>query len=80
MGYLEQIMGDSEEVVYRTHRHAIVLLQRTMGWLFAFLVFVGLGLVVLLAAQDEPGTKTRFIIGLIILISLVMPLYLIIST
>ncbi|MFC2037350.1 PH domain-containing protein [Chloroflexota bacterium] len=79
MGYVEQIMGDSEQVVYRTHQHAIVLLQRTVGWLFAFLVFVGLGLVVFFAPQDEPGTKIRFIIGLIILVSLVMPLYLIIS-
>jgi hypothetical protein len=80
MGYVETIMGDNEQVVYQTHRHVIVLLRRIVGWLFAFLVFLGLGLVVLLYPENEQGTRIRFLIGLIALGSLVMPLYLIIST
>jgi hypothetical protein len=80
MGYVETIMGDNEQVVYQTHRHVIVLLRRIVGWLFAFLVFLGLGLVVLLYPENEQGTRIRFLIGLVALGSLVMPLYLIIST
>jgi hypothetical protein len=73
MGYVEKIMGDNEEALYRTHPHWIVLLQRVVGWLFAFLVFLGLGLALFFLEDD----KQRFTIGLIALVSVVMPLYLI---
>jgi hypothetical protein len=79
MGYLEQILGSNERVVYRTHLHAIVLLQRVLASLFAFLVFLGLGLAILLPGKDETGTQIRFVIGLIALGSLIMPLYLVVS-
>jgi hypothetical protein len=79
MGYIEKIMGDNERVVYRTHQHFIVLLGRVLGSLFAFLVFLALGLVVLLPKADEAGNEVRFVVGLIALGSLVMPLYLIVS-
>lgn len=79
MGYIDQIMGDTEQVVYRTHLHVVVLCQRTVGWLLAFVVFLGLGLAVLVPPNDEQGTKIRFLIGLSALASLVMPVYLIIS-
>jgi hypothetical protein len=79
MGYIEKVMGTNERVVYRTHQHFIVLLGRVLGSLFAFLVFLALGLVVLLPKADEAGNEIRFIVGLIALGSLVMPLYLIIS-
>ena len=79
MGYLEQILGSNEHVVYRTHLHAIVLLQRVLASLFAFLVFLGLGLAILLPGDDETGNQIRFVIGLIALGSLIMPLYLIAS-
>jgi hypothetical protein len=79
MGYVEKIMGDSERVAYRTHLHAIVLCQRIVGSLFAFVVFLALGLAVLLPASDQSGDKIRFTVGLIALGSLVLPLYVIVS-
>lgn len=79
MGYVEKILGDSEYVVYRTYQHLIVLLQRIVTSLFAFLVFLAVGLAVLVPPLDEPGNKVRFTVGLIALGSLVMPLYLIVS-
>jgi hypothetical protein len=79
MGYLEKILGDNERIVYRTHLHLIVLLERLIGSLFAFLVFLALGLVVLLARADEGGNEIRLVVGIIALGSLVMPLYLIAS-
>jgi hypothetical protein len=79
MGYLEEILGSNERVVYRTHQHAIVLLQRVLASLFAFVVFLGLGLAILVPKADEAGDQVRFVIGVIALGSLVMPLYLIVS-
>ena len=79
MGYVEKTLGDTESVVYRTHQHAIVLFQRILTSLFAFLVFLAVGLAVLLPGTDESGNKVRTIIGVIALVSLVMPIYLIIS-
>ena len=79
MGYVERILGDRERVVYRTRQHVIVLLQRAIGSLFVFLVFLGLGLAVLLPPDDQVGRDIRFIVGVIALGSLVMPLYLIAS-
>jgi len=55
MGYIERILGDNERVVYRTPAF-IVLLGRVLGSLFAFLVFLALGLVVLLPNTDDSGT------------------------
>jgi len=79
MGYVERILGDNERVVYSTHQHAIVLLGRLLGSLFAFVVFLGLGLAVLIPDADEAGNEVRFIVGVIALCSLVLPLYLIVS-
>ena len=71
MGYIEKIMGDNEQVIYRTHQHAIVLLKRTAGWLFAFLVFVALAIVILAVKNDD----VRFWGGVTALISLIVPVY-----
>ncbi len=79
MGYVEKAMGDNERMLYRTHRHAIVLFQRIFGSLFAFLVFLAVGLTVLLSGAEEGGDRTRVILGMIALFSLVMPVYLIVS-
>ncbi len=79
MGYVEKILGNNECVVYRTHLHFVVLVQRLFSSLFAFLVFLGLGLVILLPRPGEAGNEIRFIVGLIALGTLVMPLYLIVS-
>lgn len=77
MGYIEKVMGDRERALYRTHLHFIVLLQRIAGSFFAWAVFLGIGLIVLLTAENEVGDKIRFTVGLIVLGSLVLPLYLI---
>jgi hypothetical protein len=79
MGYVENVMGDSEYVVYRTHQHAVVLVERVLASLFVFAVFLAIGFAVLLPAEGESGNRIRFVVGLIALGSLVMPLYLIVS-
>jgi uncharacterized membrane protein YdbT with pleckstrin-like domain len=79
MGYVEKILGDNEQVLYRTHLHAIVLLQRIVGALFAFAVFLALGLAVLLPPADRSGDQVRFWIGVIALCTLILPAYLLIS-
>jgi len=70
MGYIEKILGDNEQVMYRTHQHVIILLQRIVGWLFAFLVFVAAA--VLIATQND---DVRSKIGIVALFSLVLPAY-----
>jgi len=79
MGYVEQILGDSEQVVHQTRRHAIVLLQRTIGWFLAAVIFLGVGLAVLVPSDTDQGARIRFLVGLSALISVVVPVYLIIS-
>jgi hypothetical protein len=68
-------MGDNERTVYQTHQHAIVLLERIILWLLALLVFLGLGLTLLLSGDDGAGEKIRWFIGLVLLISLLIPAY-----
>jgi hypothetical protein len=80
MGYVENIMGDNERTVYETHQHAIVLLERIVLWLLALLVFLGLGLTLLLSGDNDAGEKIRWFIGLVLLISLLIPAYSIAST
>ena len=79
MGYIEKAMGDGERILYRTHLHVVVLFLRIFASLFAFLVFLAVGLAVLLSGTGEGGNQVRFIIGLIALGSLVMPGYLVVS-
>jgi hypothetical protein len=79
MGYVENIMGDNERTVYQTHQHAIVLLERIILWLLALLVFLGFGLTLLLSGDDQAGEKIRWYIGLVLLVSLLIPVYLIAS-
>lgn len=79
MGYIEKVMGDHEHAIYRTHLHFIVLLQRIAGSFFAFAVFLGTGLVVLLTPENDAGDKVRFVVGLIVLFSAALPLYAIVA-
>lgn len=79
MGYLDNIMGDNERIAYSTHQHFIVLLGRVLGTLFAFVVFLAVGFVVLLSPAGESGDRLRFVIGVIAMGSLVLPAYLIVS-
>lgn len=76
MGYVEQILGDNERLVYRTHQHAVVLVERIAGWLFAFFVFLGVGLAWFL----QEGDRTRVYLGIIVLGTLVLPAYLVLRT
>jgi hypothetical protein len=79
MGYVEQAMGDNERVLYTTRLHVVVLFLRIFASLFAFLVFLAVGLAVLLPSSSESGDQVRVIIGVIALVSLVMPAYLVVS-
>jgi hypothetical protein len=79
MGYVEKIMGDNERALYRTHQHVIVLFERVLGSLFAFAVFLAVGLALLVPPEGQEGDRVRFVVGVIALGSLVMPLYLIVS-
>lgn len=80
MGYVEKILSDKEHIIYRTHQHIVVLLERLAALLFAFAVFLAVGLTVLLAGNDLEGDRVRFIVGVIALGSLVLPLYVVISS
>jgi hypothetical protein len=62
-------------VLYQTHQHLIVLLGQIVGWFFAFLVFLGVGLAVFLVQTD----RVRFYIGVVALGSLVLPVALVVS-
>ena len=73
MGYIDRLLGDSERVQYSTHRHVIVLIQRTVLWLLTFLLFLGIGLVILFWPEGDQGTRIRWWIGLIALVSLLVP-------
>ena len=79
MSYIDKILANNERVVYRTHRHIVVLLGRLLSSAFAFLVFLGVGLAVLIPETSEAGNEIRFVVGVIALGTLVMPLYLIVS-
>jgi hypothetical protein len=80
MGYVEDVLGDNEQILHRTHQHLIVLGERMGALLFTMAVFLAVGLVILLAPRDESGNEVRFIVGLIALGSLILPVGDIIST
>jgi hypothetical protein len=79
MGYVDKVLSDNEHIVYSTHRHLIVLLEKVAALLFAVAVFLALGLTVLLASDDAAGDTVRFVVGVIALCSLVLPLYVVVS-
>lgn len=79
MGYLEKVLSDNEHIIYRTHQHVIVLLERVAALLFTVAVFLTLGLTVLLAGDDPAGDTVRFVAGLIALGSLALPVYVVVS-
>lgn len=80
MGYVEKVLSNNERIIYRTHQHIIVLLERLAALLFAVAVFLALGLTVLMASDDPAGDRVRFVVGLIALGGLVLPLYVIVSS
>ena len=80
MGFVEDVLGDNEQILHRTHQHLIVLGERMGALLFTMAVFLAVGLVILLAPRGESGNEVRFVVGLIALGSLVLPVGVIIST
>jgi hypothetical protein len=79
MGYIERILGDSERTIYRTHRHIIVLFRRILAWLLAFVLFLGGGIVMLVWKNAAQGERIRWWIGLGVLCTLAIPLFLLIK-
>ncbi|MFN2290321.1 MAG: PH domain-containing protein [Anaerolineae bacterium] len=79
MGYVEDVLGDKEQILHRTHQHLIVLIERVLALLFTVGVFLALGLAILLAPRGDSGNQVRFVVGLIALGSLILPVYVIIS-
>ena len=73
MGYVEKIMGDNEKVVYRTHLHWIVLLERILVALLLFLVFLGFAVAVFSPKLGDPGNRARWIVGLVVLCCAILP-------
>lgn len=79
MGYIEDALGDKEQILHRTHQHLIVLVERALALLFTVAVFLAVGLAILLAPRGDSGNQVRFVVGLIALGSLILPVYVIIS-
>jgi hypothetical protein len=82
MGYVERLMGDNERPLYQTHQHAIVLLGRIAGALFAFVVFAALATALFAGSTvvNLPNTTVPLgsVVGLIILGTLIVPVVLIV--
>ena len=83
MGYIQELMADTEEPLYQAHQHVIVLLGRVLGWLFAFLVFGTLAVLLLFFGDywiDLAGRPIQWgsLIGLIALGTLIVPVVLIV--
>lgn len=74
MGYIERVMGESENIVYRTHHHWTLLLKRISRTLLLFGILLGLGLAVFVPKLSVAGNDVRKLVGLIILCGLVLPL------
>jgi len=75
MGYVDRILGENEQIVYKTHKHWLVLLERIAALLFAVVVFAALGLVLLLSPEGPEGEEIRLIVGLVALGSVILPLF-----
>ncbi len=75
MGYIDKLMGRNEQMQFVARQHWVVLLSRILGSLFTFLVFLALGL--LIRPGDE---KTMHVIGVIVLGTLLLPLYQIVAS
>ena len=74
MGYIERVMGETENIVYRTHHHWTLLLKRIARTLLLFGILLGLGLAVFVPKLSVAGNDVRKVVGLIILCGLVVPL------
>ena len=75
MGYIDQLMGRNEEIEFVARQHWVMLLSRILGSLFAFLVFLTLGLLVLRSGDKN----TVRVMGFIVLFTILLPLYQIVA-
>lgn len=75
MGYIDNLMGRNEQIQFVARQHWVALLSRILGSLFTFFVFLALGL--LIRPGDE---KIVHVIGIIVLCTLLLPLYQIVAS
>jgi len=73
MGYVEGVLADNERILYRTRQHVGMLVRKAGAMLFAFVVFLAIGLAVLIPARNEAGNEVRFWVGVVALGSLLLP-------
>jgi len=71
MGYIDKLMGRNEKIQFVARQHWVVLLGRILGSFFAFLVFLVLGLLIL-GASSESIVQ---VIGVVILCTMLLPLF-----
>jgi hypothetical protein len=75
MGYIDNLMGRNEQIQFVARQHWVALSSRILGSLFTFFVFLALGL--LIRPGDE---KIAHVIGIIVLCTLLLPLYQIVAS
>jgi hypothetical protein len=74
MGYIDSILGDKERVVLQTHQHIVVLLLQAAVPFLAFMTLLALGLVALLGSH-----QSRDMAGLVALVAVVWPVYVMVA-
>jgi len=74
MGYIDKLMGRNEQMQFVARQHWVVLLSRILASLFSFFVFLALGL--LIWRGDQSIAR---VVGIIVLCTLLLPLYQIVA-
>ncbi|OQY21668.1 MAG: hypothetical protein B6I34_06955 [Anaerolineaceae bacterium 4572_32.1] len=70
MGYIDKLMGRNERIQFTARQHLIVLLIQILGSLFAFLVFVALGVVI-----RTGGNNAARRVAIVVLLAMLLPLF-----
>lgn len=74
MGYVDKLMGRNEQIQFVARQHWVMLLSRMLGSLFAFLVFLILGLLVRSGSES-----TVRALALVVLFTMLLPAYQIVA-
>jgi len=74
MGYVDKLLGRNEQIQFVARQHWMMLLSRIIGSLFAFLVFLVLGLLVRSGNEDIVP-----VLGLVVLLAVLLPVYQIVA-
>jgi hypothetical protein len=74
MGYVDKLMGRNEQIEFVARQHWVMLLSRMLGSLFAFLVFLILGLL----AQSDNENMVRAL-AIVVLFAMLFPVYQIVT-